>query len=77
MPKHKTVHTITFRSSQNESEHFPSSPTIELTMDGVPKERSEYERALFDLMGDRWIDDEELKNWQILWELAKKEKDNE
>lgn len=57
---------------------MPKHRTIQVTMDAVPEGRSEYERALFDLMGDRWIDDEELKNWQILWKLVKeKESENE
>ena len=38
---------------------------------------NKYVEAFYDIMGDRWIGSEELKSWQLVWELVKKEKENE
>ena len=50
---------------------------LELTDLPTASKHNKYVEAFYDIMGDRWIGAEELKSWQLVWELVKKEKDNE
>lgn len=50
---------------------------LELTDLPTAGRLNKYVEAFYDMMGDRWISEKELKSWQLVWELVKKEKENE
>lgn len=50
---------------------------LELTDLPTTDKPNKYVEAFYNIMGDRWIGAEELKSWQLVWELVKKEKENE
>lgn len=50
---------------------------LELTDLPTTSKHNKYVEAFYDIMGDRWIGAEELKSWQLVWELVKKERENE